>query len=712
MIRITALPVLLFLAALFLQAPAQAQTTPQSVSEPATSPAASDAEPLWLGELPASLAVCGNIQWMPQIGALVDYLVKERDASNVRQLMGDTLTNLLPSLDKRLSLQRLSSASATTPTWVANWDGKPRPDAEADLQPRRTDLVSQIHNLLADTCALWLEHDPVAAKKEFYRFTGFEEKFQSAFLQTLRDPGAEFGFDPISLSVQSKSSKSADESFSAHWVDQQMGIARIYLPDLAFYRIEHVDDGLKELQRTAPIKTLILDLRGAGGGDLKDLYSMLGRFLPQDTPIYAAFNRRKQKRDVRLQSPELPQKVLDVPLLVLVSKQTRGGAEVLAGVLQGTGRAKVFGEPTAELATHKVIIKLGPGEKANDSSAIILTKEVLIFPGKDTPQRQITPDVAVPFDKAFDTALATLAFNGQMPQNPFIRKDEKVSALIRAVLADQPDEAVRLIEAGADLDVEASHSAMDDLLSNRHRMERDGRTPQVGYPLAIAAAALGQPRVLRAIGERDAKSLQATDINGRTALAYAARSGFVESTRYLLSQGLDPLKHANRDPFSNTPLALAVQEKRVETVALLLTAIPKEKYAGVEVAEQVWMASFSDDISLLRILLEAGVPPHYISPQGSTALINSVQYGKLEHVKLLLQHGATVDTHLYKGRTIYEIAQAQSENGGDEAKEINRLIQAAQRSTTQWEQSKEVQTLEGLWKMIQGGNFNGEWFTQ
>ena len=326
----------------------------------------------------------------------------------------------------------------------------------------------------------------------------------------------------------------------------------------------------------------------------------------------------------------------------------------------------------------------------------------MIFPGKELPQRHITPDVVVPFDKAFDEALATLAANGQMPHNPFIRKDEKVSALVRAVLADQSDEAVQLIEAGADLDVEASHKAMDDLLPRRHKMERDGRTPVAGYPLAIAAAALGQPRVLRAIGQRDAKPLHATDINGRTALAYAACSGFLESTRYLLSQGLDPLKHANSAPYSNTPLALAVREKRLETVALLLAAIPKEKYTGVEVAEQVWLASSSDDISLLRILLEAGVPPHYIAPQGGTALIESVLYRRLEHVKLLLQHGATVDTHLYKGRHVLEIAQAQSEKGDDVAKEINRLIEAAPRSTTQWEKSKEVETFEGFWKIMQG----------
>jgi hypothetical protein len=242
---------------------------------------------------------------------------------------------------------------------------------------------------------------------------------------------------------------------------------------------------------------------------------------------------------------------------------------------------------------------------------------------------------------------------------------------------------------------------MDDLLPRKRQMERDGRTPLVGYPLAIAAAAVGMPKVLQAIGQRDPQRLRATDINGRTALVYAARSGFLASTRYLLDQGLDPIKRANTDPISNTPLALAVQEKRSEAVALLVAAIPKEKFTWVEVAEQVWLAASFNDLPTLRVLLEAGVPPDYIAPQGSTALISSVIDGNLEQVQLLLKHGVTLDDHPCRGRSIFEHAEAKRQTGSKNAEAIHALIQNAPRRERKWEKSPEVETLESLWRMIE-----------
>jgi hypothetical protein len=151
-------------------------------------------------------------------------------------------------------------------------------------------------------------------------------------------------------------------------------------------------------------------------------------------------------------------------------------------------------------------------------------------------------------------------------------------------------------------------------------------------------------------------------------------------------------------------LALAVGEHRSEVVALLVAAIPKEKYTQVEVAEQVWIAAYRNDIATLRVLLEAGVPPHYISPQGSTALITSVQDGKLEQVQLLLKYGATVDEHPYKGKSIFEIAEDKLSWKTKEVKEIHRLIQAAPRTTSNWKKPADVEALESLWKIIEGVN--------
>jgi ankyrin repeat protein len=662
---------------------------------------------LWLGELPSSLSTCGPINWVPEIGALLDYLVKERSLSEASQLMGETLTALLAALDERLTLKTLTDTSNGVPRWVAHWEGNPRQSFNLNdkMQRPRVDLVSQVHYALADVCALLREHDPDKAKKTFdLSSRGIADAFEAAFLQALRDPAAEYGFDLISLTIEAKANKHPSESFSAHWMDKQMGIARLYLPELFYGRDGHFDEAIAKLQREAPIKTLILDLRGSSGGTLDVLYSILGRFLPQGSPIYEAFDSHKQGRTVTLKSLTLPDKVLDIPVLILVSAQTRGGAEIVAGVLQATGRAKVYGEPTAGLATHKTIINLNKDKGIEQHRALLLTVERLKFPGKSQPQVQIKPDVSAPADKALEVALGTLSVNGKQVQNPFIRKDEKVSPLMRAMLADQQDEAVLFIEVGADLDVEASPDALDHLLEYRHRMERDGSTPLAGYPLATAAAALGMPRVLQAIGKREPQRLQATDSNGRTALTYAARSGFLECTRFLLSQGLDPIQRTIKYPISNTPLALAVGEHRSEVVALLVAAIPKEKYTRVEVAEQVWIAAYSSDIVTLRVLLEAGIPPSYISPQGSTALISSVQDGKLEQVQLLLKHGATVDEHRYKGKNIFEIAEEKLSWKTVETKEIYRLIQTAPRSESHWKKPADVQQLEGLWKMINDVN--------
>ncbi len=226
-----------------------------------------------------------------------------------------------------------------------------------------------------------------------------------------------------------------------------------------------------------------------------------------------------------------------------------------------------------------------------------------------------------------------------------------------------------------------------------------GGEPDADYPLVILAAVANLPRVVTAIGVRSPAVLAATDPKGNTALSWAARSGHAEVVGVLLALGLDPLR---RSSDNYTPLSLAVYRKQAAAVHLLITAIPRERYRQEGVVDQVWMASYLGDTATLRVLLDAGVPPVYIALQGNTALISAVGDVNLERVQLLLKHGATVDAHRYRGRSVFEIADANLAKGTTDAQEIHRLVQAAPRTASEWKKPAEAQQMEMLLKMIGG----------
>ena len=273
------------------------------------------------------------------------------------------------------------------------------------------------------------------------------------------------------------------------------------------------------------------------------------------------------------------------------------------------------------------------------------------------------------------------------------------SPLIRSVLARDEDAALRLIDDGARVDERVSEHEIRKMATPRIKTAYVGGEPPADYPLVVLAAVADLPRVVAAIGQRSPEQLAATDPKGNTALAWAARSGHRKVVRILLASGIDPLQ---RDQDGYTPLSLAVRKKEAKVVSLLLASIARERYSQVAVAEQVWIASYSSDTATLRALLEAGVPPDYIAPQGNTALISAVDDASLERVQLLLMHGATVDDHRYRGRSIFAIAQARLSSENADAAEIARLIESAPRSASGWKKSAEVERLESLWKMIQG----------
>ncbi|AGY58545.1 S41 family peptidase [Gloeobacter kilaueensis] len=90
---------------------------------------------------------------------------------------------------------------------------------------------------------------------------------------------------------------------------------------------------------------VILDLRGASGSDPQSVADVARYFLPASIkPLVQTAGARNRTRrwDSKLRGI-----AYDTPLVVLVSKNTRTGAEALAALLGRSGRAQVLGSTTA-----------------------------------------------------------------------------------------------------------------------------------------------------------------------------------------------------------------------------------------------------------------------------------------------------------------------------------------------------------------------------
>lgn len=279
----------------------------------------------------------------------------------------------------------------------------------------------------------------------------------------------------------------------------------------------------------------------------------------------------------------------------------------------------------------------------------------------------------------------------------------RANPLAAALLDGQQAEAVGLIHSGIALDLLIERSLVDAKLPSRVQMIAYGEGALPGYPLAIAAAVLGMPRVLEAIGERAPQQLHATDSDNSTALNYAARQGYAKSVEVLLRYGLNPLQSPRDAWASGTPLSLAVTSGHAEVVKLLLGAIPVAQYGSDRVMEQVWAATFpqlQDHPEVLHTLLSAGISPNYIAPQGGTALINAIENQNPAQVRLLIQHGATAFSHHYRGRTAHGWAAYYAETGTPHAKDIAALMRSVPEQPSDWHKSKDTEAFERTMRMI------------
>lgn len=120
---------------------------------------------------------------------------------------------------------------------------------------------------------------------------------------------------------------------------------------------DEFDKAMRELKRGG-MKSLILDMRGNGGGIVDQAVKIAERFLPAGTVIVTQRGRAPMDNRTWKSSNPTPE---TMPLVVLVNNETASAAEIVAGAFQDEDRALIVGEKTYGKGLVQTVINL-PGK--------------------------------------------------------------------------------------------------------------------------------------------------------------------------------------------------------------------------------------------------------------------------------------------------------------------------------------------------------------
>jgi len=160
---------------------------------------------------------------------------------------------------------------------------------------------------------------------------------------------------------------------------------------------------------------LVLDLREDPGGLVSEALGVAGVFLPEGTDVVTTQGRHSPRRTLRTSKGGVD---LEIPLVVLVDRNSASSSEIVAGALRDADRAELVGERTFGKALVQSTRLL------RDGGALKLTTARYLTPsGYDLAERGLPPDVravddpATEPDEALDRAVEVLE-DGAVPTGP------------------------------------------------------------------------------------------------------------------------------------------------------------------------------------------------------------------------------------------------------------------------------------------------------
>lgn len=239
-----------------------------------------------------------------------------------------------------------------------------------------------------------------------------------------------------------------------------------YVKISAFHNdtIEKFVEAMQELDKQGEMKGLVLDLRNNPGGLLDKSLALTAAFLPADALLVTMHGRaedmkrtfRNNTDDLSLKDfralQQLPFRVKQIPLVVLVNDWSAAGPEIVTGTLQDYRRALIIGMPTFGKDSTQTILPLSEQNNKVETALKLTTARWQTPYGRSSAPAGIAPDILIANaaedsleDNALDRALASLK-SRESTQPELSRDQQSAIASLRSFAASETKNTDKAIE--------------------------------------------------------------------------------------------------------------------------------------------------------------------------------------------------------------------------------------------------------------------------
>ena len=159
---------------------------------------------------------------------------------------------------------------------------------------------------------------------------------------------------------------------------------------------EEFKNKYKELEQKG-IKSLIIDIRNNGGGIVDQARDIAGCILDKDSTVLYEIDKNGNEQEVKTNTDP----IINIPIVVLVNKNTASSSEILVGALKDYEKVRIIGETTYGKGVIQQLLSLP------DGSGIKITSEEYLTPKKNKINEVgITPDEVVELPKELKNTIS------------------------------------------------------------------------------------------------------------------------------------------------------------------------------------------------------------------------------------------------------------------------------------------------------------------